>query len=277
MSRGGLSSWWIPLGVSLVVHALVAVVPVAPEPPPPTSQPVRFGLAELPQIAHAEPEALAQLEEPLPTSSPEAPPAPPAPQEDRVEAAVAGPPSPDPEAPEGVTSLSPSRPDDGTPDAQVPLVTGLPLEAAQLADDGMPVRVGNTFAPGQDADVEANAITGFTGGGAGGEGVIGSQFAGSSRHAQGWTQPPRPRRTREPRYPRAARRDGVVGRVVVEVLVGVDGQVERTRVVSAVHPDLDEAARRAALRSTFEPATRGGTAVPAWTRLSFRFVMAPER
>jgi periplasmic protein TonB len=66
-------------------------------------------------------------------------------------------------------------------------------------------------------------------------------------------------------YPEAARRNGVEGNVVIELLVGESGSVERLRIVERAGNGFDEAVLAAAdaLRAKFRfrPAQRGGRAV----------------
>jgi periplasmic protein TonB len=83
------------------------------------------------------------------------------------------------------------------------------------------------------------------------------------------------RRTRVP-YPRDAARQRQQGTVILRVLVGIDGvprnvEIER----SSGFRSLDDAARAAVRRWTFQPGTRGGIATPLWARvpISFRLDM----
>ncbi len=74
-----------------------------------------------------------------------------------------------------------------------------------------------------------------------------------------------------PEYPERARRRRKEARVVVRVLVDENG-----RVLQAVAPAADRfgfgaAAKRAALKASFEPATRDGIAGKMWTELPFEF------
>ena len=60
-----------------------------------------------------------------------------------------------------------------------------------------------------------------------------------------------------------ARARGAEGKVMVSLLVGVDGRVHRADIRSSSgHSDLDAAAREAVLKWTFRPARRAGAAVP---------------
>ncbi|UNK49374.1 energy transducer TonB [Lysobacter sp. S4-A87] len=76
-----------------------------------------------------------------------------------------------------------------------------------------------------------------------------------------------------PAYPREAVRQGLVGTVELEILVGIDGRPLEVRVVrSSGHRALDQAARRAVLTQwTFQPAFRDGQAVQALGRVPIEF------
>lgn len=76
-----------------------------------------------------------------------------------------------------------------------------------------------------------------------------------------------------PPYPRDAVREGLVGTVLLEVLVDVDGRpLEVTVARSSGHRVLDVAARRQVLaRWTFRPAMRDGRAVQAIGRVPVEF------
>lgn len=70
------------------------------------------------------------------------------------------------------------------------------------------------------------------------------------------------------------RAEALEGRVVLRVLVLVDGSVARVEVVeSSGQLMLDEAAARAAESWIFLPATRGGMAIDAWAVIPVRFVV----
>ena len=75
-----------------------------------------------------------------------------------------------------------------------------------------------------------------------------------------------------PRYPLAARRRGLEGRVLLAVLVGADGSAQEVRVQrSSGHRALDAAAAKAARAWSFHPALRNGRQVPAWIHLPIHF------
>jgi periplasmic protein TonB len=70
----------------------------------------------------------------------------------------------------------------------------------------------------------------------------------------------------QPNYPAAARRADMEGKVLLRVLVGIDGRVKQAEVkTSSGHDVLDKAAAEHALKKwRFKPATEDGQAVEAW-------------
>ena len=75
-----------------------------------------------------------------------------------------------------------------------------------------------------------------------------------------------------PAYPSSARRLGVQGTTLLNVLVADDGHVANVVVAqSAGHPDLDQAAADAVRRWRFEPARRGTEKVATWVQLPVEF------
>lgn len=75
--------------------------------------------------------------------------------------------------------------------------------------------------------------------------------------------PATPRRRPAPEYPRAARRDGIEGFVIVRLRVDETGRVVDAVVTEAVPPGVfDEAALRAARTYRYDPAQVAGRAVP---------------
>jgi eukaryotic-like serine/threonine-protein kinase len=85
--------------------------------------------------------------------------------------------------------------------------------------------------------------------------------------------PPRLLSRPEPVYPDRARRRQVESDVLLLVLVDENGHVIRTIVKRTDDPGVgfNEAARRAALRATFNPASRDGLPGKMWTELPFSF------
>ena len=71
-----------------------------------------------------------------------------------------------------------------------------------------------------------------------------------------------------PMYPDLAKKLNLSGVVKVEVIIGADGKVKKTRIVGG-HPVLAPEAERAAMQSEFEPGPRETTEV-----IEFKF--APQ-
>ena len=78
-----------------------------------------------------------------------------------------------------------------------------------------------------------------------------------------------------PDYPRMALRRGITGTVLLQVLVGVDGNpLEVTIAQSSGNRELDEAARAQVLRRwSFQPATKNGQAVQAIGMVPIEFAL----
>lgn len=75
-----------------------------------------------------------------------------------------------------------------------------------------------------------------------------------------------------PKYPLAARRRGMAGRVVIEAVVDRSGRIATAAVaVSSGHRLLDRTALRAVRNWAFQPATRGGRAVGATISIPITF------
>jgi TonB family protein len=66
------------------------------------------------------------------------------------------------------------------------------------------------------------------------------------------------------KYPRAARKKNIKGRVVIQVYINKEGKVLQTRIVQSDNPLLEEAAVNAIRQTTFIPAIQGGKAISVW-------------
>lgn len=71
--------------------------------------------------------------------------------------------------------------------------------------------------------------------------------------------------------PPEARAKHLSGRVVLSLLIGKDGRVQRIKVLSAEPPLFADAARRGVSEWTFEPATYRGSPVDMWATLPIEF------
>jgi TonB family protein len=87
--------------------------------------------------------------------------------------------------------------------------------------------------------------------------------------------PPKLARDVQPRYPEAARQEGLAAVVVLELDIDVLGRVESATVIEPATPSgygFDEAALEAARQLEFEPAREGAEAVSVTINYRFRFV-----
>ncbi len=73
-----------------------------------------------------------------------------------------------------------------------------------------------------------------------------------------------------PKYPEAAREQGVEATVVVRFVVGPDGSVERVKIIKG-HPLLDSAVTAAVRSWRFKPGTYDGHPVAMWRSARFPF------
>lgn len=83
--------------------------------------------------------------------------------------------------------------------------------------------------------------------------------------------PPVRIRTVSPEYPTVARAAALEGDVLVQAMVGADGKVSDVHVLQAVHPVLDEAARKAVQQYEYTPGRRNGIPESAVTRITVSF------
>jgi protein TonB len=74
----------------------------------------------------------------------------------------------------------------------------------------------------------------------------------------------------EPTYPELARKAGIEGMVVVKVLIGTKGDVEKVEVVKS-HPMLDDSAVSAAKKFKFKPGKQRDRFVKVWMTIPFTF------
>jgi len=83
---------------------------------------------------------------------------------------------------------------------------------------------------------------------------------------------PEPVYAPKPAYSDRARTAEMEGQVIIEVLVGRDGNVKRAKVQqSSGYDELDKAARDAAKQWEFTPAEKDGEPVRVWVIIPFNF------
>lgn len=91
---------------------------------------------------------------------------------------------------------------------------------------------------------------------------------GSGSHGPILVEPPNPAMY----YPYSARQRGITGDTLIAVTVGADGKVRAVEVLGGSPRGVfEQAARRLGLSLQFEPARRGGAAVPARVRLNLHW------
>jgi protein TonB len=73
-----------------------------------------------------------------------------------------------------------------------------------------------------------------------------------------------------PTYPEAARKRGIDGTVLIQVLVGRDGRIHDARIVKSI-PALDAAAEAAVRQWIFKPALSKGEPVAVWVAVPIKF------
>ena len=83
--------------------------------------------------------------------------------------------------------------------------------------------------------------------------------------------PPRPVYRHPVCYPEAARRKGIGGIVILELLIDTNGMPQKVRVTRSVTRLVDKAATEAVLRWRFRPATYYRKPVSGWCPIAFRF------
>jgi protein TonB len=134
----------------------------------------------------------------------------------------------------------------------------VPAEAPASA----PATSGDATAPSAGADT---GVTGGGGAGSGGGDGSGGDGSGGARVAYGQNPPPP--------YPLVARRLGMEGVVLLDVLVAPDGRAAEVRLArSSGHPQLDDSAVRTVReRWRFIPARRAGAAVESRVTVPIRF------
>lgn len=179
------------------------------------------------------------------------------------------PPPPKPDAPPPPEPLPDVKP---LPPVEAPVVEapankrdrpGLPEPAPAVAD---------SHGPGTDGGVGSGKGTGVgEGEGSGiGEGVGGGTGGGPYRPGSGIT-PPSLLREVKPDYTEEARRLGIRGDVVMEIVVRRDGRVGDVRVLQGLGHGLDERAVAAVRQWSFSPATRRGTPVDVMVEVAMEF------
>ncbi|RLD61632.1 MAG: hypothetical protein DRJ05_02185 [Bacteroidetes bacterium] len=74
----------------------------------------------------------------------------------------------------------------------------------------------------------------------------------------------------KPKYPKEAKKDKIEGKVILKVFIEKSGEVSEVEVLKGI-PELNEAAKQAALKYKFTPASFEGKPVGAWFPLGITF------
>lgn len=88
---------------------------------------------------------------------------------------------------------------------------------------------------------------------------------------------PRVLKEQKPQYTQTAMRAGVAGSVEMEAVVDVDGSVSAARVITPLHPELDEQAMNALKEWKFVPGTKDGAPVPVLVTIEMTFALRSRR
>jgi TonB family protein len=193
-----------------------------------------------------------------------------------------------PPAPKPEPTPEPPKPIDIDPVVEPPKVEPPPPPAPAPAVQApvAPAPADATNAAGTVSDTGSAASQGSgTGGGAGtgaGTGVGEGRGAGIGPGEEAGTgggpyragagiEPPRLRREVKPAYTDAARRRGVEGEVLVEIVVRRDGTVGDVRLLRRLGDGLDEKAIEAVRQWRFDPARRHGAPVDVIVEVSLQF------
>jgi periplasmic protein TonB len=175
-------------------------------------------------------------------------------------------PDPPPPPPEPLPELEP------LPPVQAPVVEAPENERDRVGVPEPTKDVAESRGPGTDGGVGSGSGTGLgSGDGPGiGEGEGGGTGGGPFRPGSGIT-PPALLREVKPDYTEEARRLGITGDVVMEIVVRRDGRVGDVRVLQGLGHGLNERAVAAVRQWLFSPATRRGAPVDVLVEVAMEF------
>ncbi len=100
--------------------------------------------------------------------------------------------------------------------------------------------------------------------------------SGDSIHVDKIDKMPSPIGSPKPVYPESAIKDSLNGLVVIQLLVGKDGRVKKTRLLEGEEP-FSSAAIEAGKKSIWEPAIYKGKPVGVWVAFPIRFIMSQSK
>ncbi len=211
------------------------------------------------------------------------PPPPPPPPEPEV-APEPTPPEPEPEPPPKPEPKKPPPPPppkaEPRPPKTPPRVTGISLDSTAAGGSGPAFATGNT----REGQTEQRAVDPKqVAPEPGPAGAPPGPAAGTNRSASRiptegvkWTLPKR-RRPSQPPYPPTLKAQGIEADVTVMVTLDAEGSVTSVKIIrGAGYPELDEAARKAALAEQFTPAQKNGVPAPYTLSFTYRFRLEDE-
>jgi len=245
-------------GLSALLHGALWFGVTQVEARPPPAKPIRITMRDVPPPPPDEPPPPEPEPEPEPEPAPE-------PEAAPVEL-------PEPAAPPEPTPPRPKRAKAEPPPADAPAPARAPADVPEFG-----LQLGNSAGPGGLAVPE-----GDPGVDAGGEDRPRKRVESKARKLEAKPekadagcseaeQKPRPLELPQPKYSDAARAEGIEGAVRVQLSIDQAGAVTAVKVLKSLHPELDEAARRAVEAARFSPATRCGAAVATTITISIKF------
>lgn len=182
---------------------------------------------------------------------------------------------PAPQAPAPAVEAPPPAPPEPLPPVEAPVVAQAadPVTEAGVMEQ-RPANVPPSRGQGSGGGAGTGQGTGLGGGdGSGiGEGSGGGEGGGPYRPGSG-VEPPRLLREVKPDYTEEARRRGLEGEVVLEIVVRHDGRVGDIRVRQGLGAGLDQQAAAAVRRWQFAPATRKGRHVDVVVEVAVEFTL----
>ncbi len=205
---------------------------------------------------------------------PELPPTPP-----EVEAKEPTPPPP-PKVVKAPPPKAPPEPEPAEPPkTPPPRVVGLSLESTAEGGGGPAFAVGNTR-QGRTDDVAADPAL-VPKEAPSGEPLPGENKVASRLPSAGVKYtPPRwrlPENQRKPLYPETLKTQGIEADVKVSLSIDPTGKVTAVKILAASeYPEFNDAARAAAMKAEFEPATRDGEPIPYSLPFTYRFRLEEE-
>jgi protein TonB len=185
-------------------------------------------------------------------------------------------PKPQPKVAKAEPPPTPTPPPEEPPKAPPPRIVGLSLESTVEGAGGPAFAVGNTL----DGTTDTRAVdpSKVVPGGTGPKDAPPTPVAGPNQVATRLpvggvkiTQAAR-KRAVEPVYPETLKAQEIEADVPVIVKLDATGRVIDVKVVRpSAYPEFDEAAREAAFKEVFEPATKDGVPIPFTITYTYRF------